>query len=127
MGTEAEQEPKKVTLGQYLESIRTDRRMSQRQVEEATNKDVSNAYLSQLENDRIKQPSPHILHTLAELYRIDYEKLMEMAGYITQSKPRAPEDRHGRIPTFADHNLTSEEEAELMDYLRFIRSKKPPK
>lgn len=124
MGEEATKEPVKVTLGQYLKSIREDRKMSLRQVEEATNKEVSNAYLSQLENDHIKQPSPHTLHTLSELYGIAYEGLMEMAGYITASSKRNSEDRHGRVATFAEHNLTQSEEAQLMEYLRFLRSKK---
>ena len=43
----------KLTLGEYLASIRTDRGLSQRDVEKATNKVVSNAYLSQIENDQI--------------------------------------------------------------------------
>jgi hypothetical protein len=53
----------KPTLGQYLASIRTDRKMTLREVEEATNKQVSNAYLSQIENDKIQKPSPNILQT----------------------------------------------------------------
>jgi transcriptional regulator with XRE-family HTH domain len=116
------QERSTVTLGQYLASIRADRRMTLRQVEEATNKEVSNAYLSQIENDKIKQPSPNVLHALAEIYAISYEKLMEMAGYITTS--RSENEKHGRIATFAEHNLTPEEEMELIEYLKFIRRKK---
>jgi len=58
------------TLGRYLASIRSDRNMTLRQVEKATSKEVSNAYLSQIENNKIKKPSPNILHTLAELYEI---------------------------------------------------------
>ncbi|MDR3410741.1 MAG: helix-turn-helix transcriptional regulator [Formivibrio sp.] len=115
----------KVTLGQYLASIRTDRKMTLRQVEEGTGKDVSNAYLSQLENGHIKEPSPHILYSLAELYGVDYASLMEMAGYLTPSKSRTDAQRHGRVATFAEHNLNAEEEAELMRYLQFIRSRKP--
>ena len=46
------------TLGQYLASIRADRKMTLREVEEATNKQVSNAYLSQIENNKIRKPSP---------------------------------------------------------------------
>lgn len=114
----------KLTLGQYLASIRIDRGLSLRKVEEATNKEVSNAYLSQIENDKIQKPSPHILHALAELYGLDTLKLMEMAGYITPTKSRGAGERHGRIPTFADHNLTSEEEAALVEYLQFLRSRK---
>jgi transcriptional regulator with XRE-family HTH domain len=116
----------KPTLGQYLASIRTDRKMTLREVEEATSKQVSNAYLSQIENDKIQKPSPNILHALAELYAISFEKLMEMAGYLTSPTVRDDSERHGRVATFAEHNLTSEEEAEMMQYLKFIRSRKRP-
>ncbi len=112
----------KPTLGQYLASIRADRHLTLRQVEEATKKEVSNAYLSQIENDKIQKPSPNVLHALAELYGISYSALMEMAGYITSS--RAESERHGRIATFSEHNLTSAEEAELLEYLKFIRTRK---
>jgi transcriptional regulator with XRE-family HTH domain len=106
----------KLTLGQYLASIREDRDLSQRDVERATNKVVSNAYLSQIENDQIKKPNPNILHALAELYAISYENLMERAGFVvpTRSRSTAEQRRHGRIAPFADHNLTPEEEAELV-------------
>lgn len=116
----------KATLGQYLASIRKDRGLKLREVEERTKKQISNAYLSQIENDKIQQPSPNILHTLAELYDISFEGLMEKAGYITPGAKRGEEDRHGRIATFAEHNLTSEEEQELMRYLEFIRERRKP-
>jgi len=114
-----------LTLGQYLASIRGDRKMTLRQVEEATRKQVSNAYLSQIENDQIQKPSPNILHALAELYAISFEKLMGMAGYFhAQASATIKGQRHGRAATFAEHHLTTEEEAELLDYLRHIRSRK---
>ena len=49
---------------------------------------------------------------------------MEMAGHIAPTHRRGQGQRHGRIATFADHNITPAEEAELIDYLRHIRSKK---
>ena len=116
----------KPTLGKYLESIRKDRGFTLRQVEEATNKKVSNGYLSQIETDKIQKPSPNILYALSELYAISYEQLMEMAGYITPSADRPRNKRHGRLPTFAEHNLTPEEETELMQYLEFMRRRKRP-
>jgi transcriptional regulator with XRE-family HTH domain len=114
----------KLTLGQYLASIREDRGFTLREVEEATNKEVSNAYLSQIETGKIQQPSPNVLHSLADIYDIDYTQLMEMAGYITQTRPRKQNQRHGRLATFAEHHLTPDEESELMDYLKFIRGRK---
>lgn len=117
----------KLTLGQYLASIRNDRDLSQRDVEKATNKVVSNAYLSQIETDQIKRPNPNILHALAELYAVSYEDLMERAGFVVPTRSRrSAQQRHGRVATFADHNLTNEEEAELVKFLGYLRSKKKP-
>lgn len=114
----------KPTLGQYLASIRQDRKMSLRSVEETSNKEVSNAYLSQLENEKIQQPSPNVLHTLSEIYNIDYPYLMDLAGYTPASGGRTTDERHGRIATFSEHNLSEDEEAQLLEYLTFLRSKK---
>lgn len=112
-------------LGEYLANIRTTTRMSLREVEQAANGVVSNAYLSQLEHGRISKPSPNILHCLAQVYGIPYDTLMEKAGYIasTNSDP-ATHRRHGRVPTFAKQDLTKEEEEALLEYLAFLRSKK---
>lgn len=113
-----------LTLGRYLASIREDRGLSQRDVEKATGKVVSNAYLSQIENDQIKKPSPNILHALAEVYAVSYENLMERAGFVVPTRSRAgAAQRHGRVATFADHNLTPEEEAELVKFLGYLRSR----
>ncbi len=112
----------KVTLGEYLGSIRADRKLTLRAVEEATNKEVSNAYLSQIENGKIQRPSPNILYALANLYGVEYDKLMELAGYITTT--RTDVERHGRAATFSELNLTQTEESELLKYLGYLRSKK---
>lgn len=113
----------KPTLGQYLASIRLDRRMSLRQVEELSKKEVSNAYLSQLENGKILQPSPSVLGVLAEIYGIDHIQLMRLAGYLPFKKGASPEGAEPRM-SFAEHNLTEDEEGQLIDYLKFLRSKK---
>jgi transcriptional regulator with XRE-family HTH domain len=107
-------------LGPHLAAIRNDRGLSLRQVEELTNKLVSNAYLSQIENGKIQQPSPNILHSLAQVYKTSYQQLMERAGYITAKHTKgAP---HGRAATFAALNLTEAEEKELLEYLKFRRA-----
>jgi transcriptional regulator with XRE-family HTH domain len=93
-------------------------------VEETTNKAVSKAYLSQIETGKIQQASPNVLHALADTYKIDYGQLMEMAGYVTQSKSRGTDQRHGRLATFSEHNLTPAEESELMEYLKFMWARK---
>ena len=79
------------TLGGYLSDVRRMKSMTLREVEDATDKEVSNAYLSQIENDKIARPSPHVLHSLADVYSISYENLMERAGYITPRRRRLAE------------------------------------
>ncbi|NOY73921.1 MAG: helix-turn-helix domain-containing protein [Gammaproteobacteria bacterium] len=111
-------------FGLYLKALREGKKMSLRGVEEATGKDVSNAYLSQLENGKIAKPSPHILHTLSEVYGVEYSKLMERVGYISPSPEKNQSKKHGRAATFAIDNLTQDEENELLEYLSFIRKKR---
>lgn len=113
------------TLGQFLANLRLARRMTLREVEEATDRQVSNAYLSQLEHDRISKPSPNVLFHLAMVYTVPYELLMEKAGYLVAPVDSGTESRrHGRVATFADKNLTAEEEEALLDYLGYLRMKR---
>lgn len=112
------------SLGEYLTHIRKAKRMTLRAVEEATTHEVSNAYLSQLENGRIGKPSPNTLHSLAQVYGVSYEVLMEKAGYLAATAGRSETEKHGRVPTFAKENLTPKEEEELLKYLAFLRSYK---
>jgi len=101
--------------------LRTAKGFSLREVEEATDKAVSNAYLSQLEKGRIQRPSPHVLHSLAAVYVVPYEALMEKAGYLMPSQDGG--GRRKRLAAFAIDDLTAEEEAELLKYLAFLRSR----
>lgn len=111
-------------LGAFIKKARQDVSMSLRDVEEATSKEVSNAYLSQLESGKITQPSPHILYALSNVLGVNYETLMQRAGYILPNARRADGAKHGRAATFAIDNLTAEEEKQLLEYLTFIRGKK---
>lgn len=105
-----------------LSDLRTAKGFSLREVEEATGNAVSNAYLSQLEKGRIKKPSPNILHSLAEVYVVPYETLMEKAGYLMPAAQGG--GRRKRLAVFAIDDLTAEEEEELLKYLAFLRSRR---
>jgi transcriptional regulator with XRE-family HTH domain len=107
-------------LGRVLADLRRAKGLSLREVEEATGKAVSNAYLSQLEKQKIRKPSPNVLHSLSEVYAVPYETLMEKAGYLM---PREDDivRRPRRLAAFAIDDLTAEEEEELLKYLAFLR------
>jgi transcriptional regulator with XRE-family HTH domain len=110
-------------LGALLADLRTAKGLSLREVEEATGKAVSNPYLSQLENGRIRKPSPNVLHSLAGVYAVPYEALMEKAGYLLPGENGG--GRRNRLTAFAIDDLTAEEEEELLKYLAFLRSRTP--
>ncbi|HEM45994.1 MAG TPA: XRE family transcriptional regulator [Alphaproteobacteria bacterium] len=109
-------------LGALLADLRAAKRLSLREVEEITGKAVSNAYLSQLEHGKVKRPSPNVLHSLAAVYAVPYESLMEKAGYLLPSEEGG--GRRAKLATFAIDDLTAEEEEELLKYLAFLRSRR---
>src|SRR3954471_15096918 len=82
-------------LGAFIRKARQDVSMSLRDVEEATAKEVSNGYLSQLESGKITRPSPHVLHTLSRALSVDYEALMQRAGYLLPTAKPAKGLKHG--------------------------------
>lgn len=124
MSREPANNQKSDQLGDFLKSVRNAKRMTLRQVEEVSDQEISNAYLSQLENNKIAKPSPNILHKLSDVYGISYESLMSRAGYIATQKKRTEGEKHGKAATFAGEHLTGEEEDELLKYLAFLRSKR---
>jgi HTH-type transcriptional regulator, competence development regulator len=111
-------------LGAFIRKARQDVSMTLRDVEAATNNEVSNGYLSQLESGRIAKPSPHILYAISKVLGVNYEALMERAGYILPFAHR----RGGAIresgAKFCIDNLTADEETQLLEYLTFLRTRK---
>lgn len=104
-------------LGNFLASARTNRGLTLRDVERTSG--VSNAYLSQLERGRIKQPSPNVLHALAACYGISYGLMMERAGYPVPESDGAGLATEGLAARLGA--VTPAEEDALADYLSFIR------
>jgi HTH-type transcriptional regulator, competence development regulator len=65
-----------------------------------------------------------VLHALSQALSVDYEALMQRAGYLLPTAKRAKGLKHGRTATFAIDNLTADEESQLLEYLTFLRTKK---
>jgi HTH-type transcriptional regulator, competence development regulator len=120
LGKLSSMEQKRDNLGTYLAAARNRKGLSLRAVEAETG--ISNAYLSQLETGKIREPSPSNLHKLGELYGVSYATLLKLAGHPVPGGDarRLPESgiaaRLG--PT------TKEEEEALVDYLAFLRTKR---
>lgn len=108
------------TYGEYFKALREAKGLTLREVEKQT--DVSNAYLSQLESGKIKQPSPITLHKLAQFYEVGYEVLMSKVGYPVSE--RAAKLKKTNFISHRFGNLSQEEELELLEYLKFIRNRR---
>jgi HTH-type transcriptional regulator, competence development regulator len=109
-----------LTLGGVLKQARDVREMSA--VDAARSAGISAAYLSKLENDAVKRPSPHVLHRLGEALAIPYADLMRLSGYqVPGDSKRKAGDGVGAA-LFAD--VTDEERDELLEYLAWYRARR---
>ena len=107
------------SIGTVLRQAREVRELSA--VDAARAAGISAAYLSKLESDAVKRPSPHVLHQLSEALAVPYADLMRLSGY------RVPGDTDGTSTSvgaalFAD--LTDDERDELLEYLAWYRTRR---
>lgn len=79
---------KAVEFGEYIRTLRKEKKMTIRQLELYSG--VSNSYLSLLENGKRDIPSPDILKKLHKPLGASYEELMVKAGYIQNVTINAP-------------------------------------
>jgi transcriptional regulator with XRE-family HTH domain len=112
-------------LGEELRRLRGDR--SLREVAKETK--VSNAYISQIENGKIDEPSPHILHKLANYYGVPYAFLMEAAGYLRPSHhPKNGNQQESGVggleAALMSEELTEAEAKEVKNFIHFLRLKR---
>jgi len=108
--------------GGYFKALRESKGFTLREVERQT--EVSNAYLSQLESGKIKQPSPITLNKLSAIYGVGYEVLMEKVGYPVPKSSEKDENK-AEVESIAYRvgEITDDEEMELLNYLKFMRSR----
>jgi len=108
-------------LGEKLRLYRNAKGLSLRDVEKETK--ISNSYLNQLEQGKVKEPSPHMLHKLASFYGVPYTSLLKLAGYLVPNEEARTKKAAG-VAFSLLKDLTEEEEGELLRYLEFIRKKR---
>jgi transcriptional regulator with XRE-family HTH domain len=108
-------------LGAQLREVRVLRGMSLSAV--ARMAAISTAYLQKLEAGGVKQPSPKVLHQLAEALDLDYAALMGLAGYVVPGPSQEPDRRRRNrlIHALGSEELSEEEARELARYLDWYR------
>jgi transcriptional regulator with XRE-family HTH domain len=83
---------------------------------------ISAAYLSKLEHDAVKKPSPPVLQQLSEVLDLPYAELMRASGYLVPGEVPAPHQDTIGAALFAD--LTVDERDELLEYLAWYRARR---
>jgi transcriptional regulator with XRE-family HTH domain len=83
---------------------------------------ISAAYLSKLENDAVKKPSPHVLLQLSEALAVPYAELMRLSGYQVPGQWTTSTTDTVGAALFAD--LTADERDELLEYLAWYRARR---
>ena len=108
------------SIGNALRQAREVRELSA--VDAARASGISPAYLSKLENDGVKKPSPHVLHQLSQALALPYADLMRLSGYHL---PVATDQDPARALGAAFFNdLSDDERDELIEYLAWYRARR---
>jgi transcriptional regulator with XRE-family HTH domain len=107
------------SIGAVLKQARTVRALSA--IDTARSAGISAAYLSKLENDAVKKPSPPVLLQLSEALAIPYAELMRLTGYRVPGELDRRSTDTVAAALFAD--LTDDERDELLEYLAWYRAR----
>ena len=107
------------TLGDLLRQRRGELRWSLRDVAQQTG--LSNGYLSLLEHDKVKQPKPPVLYTLAEALDLPYPQLMGLAGYAMMPEGQDGPRRTGQaVVVFKGaEKLTDDQREDVQEFINF--------
>jgi len=108
------------SIGNALRQAREVRELSA--VDAARASGISPAYLSRLENDAVRKPSPNVLHRLSEALGLPYADLMRLSGYRLPEGASTGSNEAIGAALFA--NLTEDEREELLEYLAWYRSRR---
>jgi len=122
-------------LADYLYYLRTHRDLSMRNVELAAKELfrkklikkeglISYAYVSNIESRRVSNPSPIILKTLAIIFGVDQEMVLEKAGYLDKKRPKIEEDVAFTLMLKEVPKMSDDEKQSLLDYIDFVKSRR---
>lgn len=119
---------RKDEFGRYLKETRQRLGLSLRKVQELSNGSIHNAYLSQIETGRTKNPNPELLAAIAKVYGLDFWNVLYRAGWpIPQEEPGMGDQRWHGSPLRDLMDLSDEEMEELLDFAGYLRRKRQRK
>lgn len=115
-------------IGNHLRELRHNLGWSLREVERRSGGNVHNAYLSQIETGRVKEPSVELLANLASVYGVDLWQLMHRAGWVPEhygDDPPLPEPTAwDLLPRRLFDDLTPDEVDEVVEYVKLLKRRR---
>jgi transcriptional regulator with XRE-family HTH domain len=121
-------ESERSRVGLQLRELRQNLGWSLREVERRSRGQVHNAYLSQIETGRVKDPSVELLATLAHLYGADLWQLMHRAGWVPEhyrdDGPDPEPTGWDLLPRALFDDLTPDEVDEVVEYVKLIKRRR---
>jgi len=114
------QSPK--TLGEVVKAERLKRHWSLRRAERET--DVRNAHLAQIESGTIARPDHNVLFALAKAYDLNFERLLRLAGHISDESVSSRRSPYGAVAWKALTELNPDEQREVVDFIAEIQRRR---
>ena len=114
--------PSRRPLSEVLSEARVASGLSLRDVERRIG--VRSGHLSQLETGTIVKPEMALLWELAALYDIDFELLLDCAGYAHADDTRGGRRHRMTVALRALGELTPEEQTEALRYMADLKARR---
>lgn len=108
-------------LGKYITEQRTEKNLSMRKLADLAH--ISHTEIHRLETGERKHPSPLTLKSIANALSINFDEIMQAAGYTDNFSPVSVASVC--LPGIED--LDEKELDEVKDFIDFLRSKKKSK
>ena len=109
-------------LGQELRSVRLALGLSLKAA--AGPSGISSTYLQKIEMGEVKNPSPNVLHGLANTLHMSYTALMKWAGYVVPDQGEISARPFDYALSAA--NLTAAERQAVYAFIAHLRDQRPP-
>ena len=106
-------------LGDELRAIRQVRNLSLAAVAEPAK--ISAAYLQKLESGIVKNPSPRVLMRLAQALDCEYDRLMELAGYVTAGRKEPSRKATFLEAALRNEQLTDDEQRAVLAFIAYLK------
>jgi transcriptional regulator with XRE-family HTH domain len=109
-------------IGDLLKQARAVRGLSATEAARAAR--ISAAYLSKLESNAVKRPSPPVLHQLSQALAVPYAELMRLSGYPVPGEGQGTAASNASVSAALFADLSDEERSELLEYLAWYRARR---